>query len=151
MGFEILPIEDDDEKKYKTITITSPKRWTPHQFLQEESKDPYFYDPTDKAFDENAPLLKIDNDENSLNADGYPSQALHTSQVYQEDQVTMLKHDFGSVNSSKPMVETQIYAMSTWHRIIHQDIDPKLLRTYLGWRPLVVVKEHFKEQLNLQE
>ena len=40
-----------------------------------------------------------------------------------------------------PMVETQILATSTWHRVIHQDIDPRLLRPYLGWRPLPVVKK----------
>src|SRR6476620_3322109 len=32
MGFEILPIEDGDEDKYETFTITSPERWNPHKF-----------------------------------------------------------------------------------------------------------------------
>ena len=32
MGFEILSIEDGDEDKYETITITSPERWRPHKF-----------------------------------------------------------------------------------------------------------------------
>src|SRR5687767_4121920 len=38
------------------------------------------------------------------------------------------------------MMETQVYATSTWHRVIHQNIDPMHLRPYLGWRPLSVVK-----------
>ena len=49
MGFEILPIEDDDLMKYDIITITSPNRWTPYKFVNEVIKDNYYYDPRDKT------------------------------------------------------------------------------------------------------
>ena len=38
-------------------------------------------------------------------------------------------------------METLAFATHSWHRVIHQDIDPRGLRPYLGWRPLYVVKK----------
>ena len=42
----------------------------------------------------------------------------------------LVKFDF--VHSKEPMIETQVFATSTWHRVIHQNIDPMHLRPYLG-------------------
>ena len=46
MGFEILPIEPDDEEKYDIIRITSPEKWNPHKYRR-NSKAILPYDPTD--------------------------------------------------------------------------------------------------------
>src|SRR5688572_20640353 len=148
MGFEILPVEDGDEAKYDIITITNPDRWTPHRFqslhdeeidpghehiqataqvVQEETSPLYYFDPTDNARD----TINTDHD-------GYPHTMRHTSQAnLVENQMV----PFGLVEPNMPMMETQAYATSTWHRVIHQDIDPMHLRPYLGWRPLTVVKK----------
>src|SRR5688500_11938393 len=129
MGFEILPIEDGDETKYDIITITNPERWTPHRFqslndeeieidpdpdhiqataqvVQEEISSLYYFDPTDNA-----------SDTNDTDRDGYPDTLSHTSQAnLVENQMV----PFGLVQPNMPMMETQTYAISTWHRVIHQ-------------------------------
>ena len=45
-GFEILPIEPDDEDKYDIIRITSPEKWQPHKYKR-DNKSIMPYDPTD--------------------------------------------------------------------------------------------------------
>ena len=45
------------------------------------------------------------------------------------------------VDYEKPIIDTMILATSTWHRVIYHDIDPRLLRPYLSYRPIEVVKK----------
>ena len=49
MGFELLPIEPDDEDRYDIITITSPEKWDPHKFTKVNNavNNTYYYDPAD--------------------------------------------------------------------------------------------------------
>ena len=132
MGFEILPFEDEDEEKYEIISITSPTRWTPRHFAQGIEQD-------------------------SSNQDDYPAQANHN--VSSSQPINMNKdnrkrdylNEFSMVNPSQPMIETQILATSTWHRVIHQDIDPMHLRPYLGWRPLTVIKKTLQKTTQLAQ
>ena len=42
---------------------------------------------------------------------------------------------------AQPLIESQILANATWHRVIHKNIDSNLLRPYLGWRSLSIVKK----------
>ena len=125
MGFEILPLEPDDENKYDIITITSPEKWIPHKFLKTNHNDTYCYDPTDMALDEMAT--------------DYPASLNHLSKI--KDDTSGEDNSFCTLDMSQPLTDTQICATSTWHRVIYQDIDPRLLRPYLGWRPVDVVKK----------
>ena len=50
----------------------------------------------------------------------------------QNEQNSVSLDKFTLVDSYMPMVETQVLATSSWHRVIHQDIDPRQLRHYLG-------------------
>ena len=42
---------------------------------------------------------------------------------------------------TQPIIESHILATATWHKVIHKDIPPSLLRPYFGWRPEPVVKK----------
>lgn len=37
------------------------------------------------------------------------------------------------------IMKSHVLASATWHRVTHREIDPKILRPYLGYRPLPVV------------
>ena len=39
-----------------------------------------------------------------------------------------------------PVMDTSIYATTAWHRVIHNQIDPRKLRPFLGFRPKRVIK-----------
>ena len=45
------------------------------------------------------------------------------------------------LDTTTPLLDTQICATATWHRVIHKDINPNLLRPYLGYRPLDITKK----------
>jgi hypothetical protein len=45
------------------------------------------------------------------------------------------------MDSRQPMIDTQILATATWHKVTYQDMNPEGLRQYLGWRPTQVVKK----------
>ena len=122
MGFEILPIEQGDEERYDIINITSPDRWRPHKFIKEE--ETYPYDPSDLAFD--------------AEVSDYPATLNHLTRINADSGED---NQLNIVDMSKPLMDTQICATSTWHRVIYHDIDPRLLRPYLSYRPLEVVKK----------
>ena len=129
MGFELLPVEDGDEDIYDIFTITSPLRWTPRKF-KDESFDGYFYDPTD-----------VDGE-----AQGYPALVNHLSKAIEPSEIDKRKaENVVSELASAPMVETHVLATSSWHRVIHEEIDPMYLRPYLGNRPVSVVKDTLRK------
>ena len=51
--------------------------------------------------------------------------------------------DFHSqcVSLDQPSMDTYVLATTAWHRVTHQAIDPRLLRPYLGWRPIDIIKK----------
>src|SRR5687768_3096974 len=139
MGFEILPIEDGDEEIFEIFTITTPVRWTPQRFVH----DPIQSDTLDIAETPTATYtVHTDSPADTAPEHQEFSHDETRSQDSQEEPqppiFDLVKFDF--VHSKEPMIETQVFATSTWHRVIHQNIDPMQLRPYLGWRPLSVVK-----------
>src|SRR5688500_5142586 len=123
MGFKILPIEEDDEDRYDIITITSPERWTPFNFLTLTESPGYFFDPSDEPNEDDDPLTSVNH-----MAQGNPFEELEDVSFYPLDK-------------SMPLVDTQILATATWHKVIYKENDPKQLRPYLGWRPTEIVKK----------
>src|SRR5687767_8666419 len=100
------------------------------QYVHEEQQDSYYYDPTNITPETN-------------NHKGYPANINLAAQI-PEQEVEPCAFDlvkFDVVHPSQPTMETQVYATSQWHRIIHQDINPMHLRPYLEWIPLSVVKK----------
>lgn len=138
MGFEILPIEPDDEERFDMFTVTGPDKWRPSKFING------YYDPSDS-------IVVAEADE------GYPALLNHTSQmdingpsepnVNQNDLNDPKNgHDqhndqFDMTSMTQPIIESHILSTATWHRVIHKDISPTLLRPYLGYRPTAVVKK----------
>src|SRR5689334_13101333 len=116
MGFQLLPVEDGDEFKHDVFTITSPKRWNPHKFANEITNDSHFYDPSDMSND-------------SLD---YPAMINHTMKEAKSSETTEISSLKSSSNS---ILDSQVLATTTWHRVLHHDIDPEKLRPYLGHRP----------------
>ena len=51
--------------------------------------------------------------------------------------------------SSAPLIETQVLATTSWHRVIHENFDPMYLRPYLGWRPASVVRRTLRKTTKL--
>src|SRR5687768_2223502 len=118
MGFELLPVEDGDEDIYDMFSITSPLRWTPMKF-KDESFDEYYYDPTDVDTEAQGYLALVNHLFNAIE----PSE---NDNKIVENVVYEL--------SSAPLIETHVLATSSWHRVIHEEIDPMYLRPYLGNR-----------------
>jgi len=65
----------------------------------------------------------------------------------ENDQPNDPNDQFDFTDVTQPLIDSQILATATWHRVIYKDIDPNLLRPYLGYRPLDVVKKHLLRQL----
>ena len=114
--------------------------------MNEVIKDSCYYDPKDKTQQD------LDHSTIATNPDGYPSKINHTIQEVPDDPESKpIKPPkepksesldlLDITNVSKPKIETQIFATSTWHRVIHQNIDLRHLRPYLGWKLLPVVKK----------
>ena len=105
MGFQLLPVEDGDEQKYDVFTITSPAEWRPHNFVKETTSDNYFYDPADASND-------IPN---------YPALVNHIIK-----DITAPETNYISILSvpTNPFIDIQVLATTTWHRVIHHNIDP---------------------------
>ena len=141
MGFEILPIEPDDEERFDIFPITSPEKWRPSKFING------YYDPSDSI----VATVTDDDDE------GYPALLNHTSQMDINDPSDPnvdqndlsdpnYDHDrhndrFDMTSMTQPIIESHILATATYHRATHKDIPPSLLRPYLGYRPESVVKK----------
>ena len=123
MGFELLPFEKDDEETYEVITITSLDKWIPHRF--QNSYDMIeSYDPND---------LKSEQETYD-----YPARLNHVS-ILKSNQDNLVENF--EVELSDPLIDTQICATTTWHRVIYKEINPLLVRPYLGYRQLAVIKK----------
>jgi hypothetical protein len=127
MRFEILPVEPGDEDKYEVITITSPTKWAPHAFVKLNNDDLYTYNPSDY--------------DSTLEVSDYPAALNHLTHADQDSGETSGEEEFNILDESIPILDTQICATATWHRAISKEIDPQLLRPYLGYRPLNVIKK----------
>ena len=130
MGFEILPFEQGDEELFEIIKITSPERWLPYKY-KKANNDIQPYDPTDL------------NQEIS----DYPIMLNHTTKLKPNT-------DSGEIfellpGPTCPLVDTQVYATTKWHRVIYQNINPILLRPYLGYRPIDVIKKTLEKTTQL--
>lgn len=123
MGFKLLPIDQDDEDIYDIIPINSPTRWTPSKYLNHKDLNAYPYDPSDHTHVE---------EEGS-----YPNQVNHLSNIHQD--IDEKNFNFNTMDPELPLVNTQVLATIRWHRVIYEDIDPRHLRQFLGWRPTQVV------------
>lgn len=127
MGFEILPVEPGDEDKYEVITITSPTKWAPHAFVKLNNDDLDTYNPSEN--------------DSTLEVSDYPAALNHLNHVDQDSGETSGEEEIKILDESIPILDTQICATATWHRAITKEIDPQLLRPYLGYRPLIVIKK----------
>src|SRR5687767_2135247 len=128
MGFEILPIEDGDEEIFEIFTITAPVKWTPQRFVSDSLPT---ISSTSVAYS-----VHTDDIDTSV-----PTHQEHEPEPENEHQKSPQLLKFDVVDPTSSMHETQVYATSTWHRVIHQNIDPMHLRPYLGWRPLPIIKK----------
>ena len=135
MGFEILPFEPEDEDLWETFTIISPKKWTPYKFLSTNKLS--YYDPTDEAIGNTVTYLAALN-HMSVDKSISGEADRHNDRTNDYDPAN---DPFNMVSVSQPILDTQILATATWHRVIYKDIDPSLLRPYLGYRPLDVFKK----------
>ena len=138
MGFELLPVTDGDEDLYDIFTVTCSDKWNPHEIHINPNDYDRYYDPSD--------TLVSDSD--------YPASLNHLSLLEAntgdndpQDDPDCHKNDYDChnvhydvTNMSQSLMESYVLATATWHRVIHKDIDPALLRPYLGWRPLKIVK-----------
>ena len=50
-----------------------------------------------------------------------------------------------------PEVEAQANAAASWQRTDYKSLDPENIQPYLAWRPLEVVKKHWRILHNLQK
>ncbi len=123
MGFELLPIEKDDEDTYDIIPITNPTRWIPSKYISNKDTSAYFYDPSDT--------------DQLMGEGSYPNHVNHLSKNNQH--IEDYESVFTTLDPEQPLVDTQVLATTKWHKVIYQDIDPRHLRPYLGWRPIQVV------------
>jgi len=67
----------------------------------------------------------------------YPNQVNHMSNSSQS--IDEKDFNFNTMDPELPLVDTQVLATTKWHRVIYEDIDPRKLRKFLGWRPTQVV------------
>ena len=179
MGFEILPITKDDfdengEPLYDVFELTGPKQWTPARFRkvlhqQEEADNEdelYFFDPID-ALPNDSPFspATIDfdfssetfpNDKNEDKEETFLSCLSYNELVGLE--VTNPEY-YGfpplndNVNTPDPDAcnefHTLVYAVSSWHRVLYDEVDPRRLQPYLAFRPLDIVKATLRSTTQL--
>ena len=77
---------------------------------------------------------------------GYPALVNHSSQDIAPSEINdKIVENVVSENSSAILIETQVLATTSWHRVVHEDIDPMHLRPYLGWRPASVFRRTLRK------
>src|SRR5688500_2355985 len=104
MGFEILPIEDGDEEIFEIFTITAPVRWTPQRFLHDPSETTPFE------------VAEVPTATYSVHTDAPFELEQQEEPKPQEQPPTFALLEFDIVKAATPLMETQVYATSTWHR-----------------------------------
>ena len=94
--------------------------------------DPSDLDPNNEASDYPAMLNLLSKTNEDLGENNIASGEVMPGSGKDTELVTL--------NKAHPILDTQICATSTWHIVIYENIDPRLLRPYLSYRPLQVVK-----------
>ena len=80
MGFEMLPIEPEDEETFDMFTITCPEKWRPSKFGKKtDSSDTFYYDPSDA--------------QEAQDTDGYPAMLNHMSHERHKENDSDNDHD----------------------------------------------------------
>ena len=168
MGFEILPMEDGDEDKYETFTITSPEKWNPHKFQNatyhastisdadtKGSNTPTETPPTPLNPVTSSKLLNAMTYEeltgqHKFNCEhaGYPAYLNHEDI---QDLSLNMSNKIDLMDPKIPAMDTSIYATTAWHRVIHKEIDPRKLRPFLGFRPKRVIRRILEKLLKWLE
>ena len=167
MGFEILPITDSDfldggVPKYDVFEITGPKQWIPARFRNllhlesEKDEELYFFDPQDE--EEQLPFqsasLKLDSDyvlskdEPTNEVDAF-LDCLSDKELVGIEVTNPEYYGYPPLDESLPTPDkhscnqfnTFIYAITSWHRVLYDGVDPKHLQPFLGYRPLEIVKK----------
>ena len=69
--------------------------------------------------------------------DGYPASDTH---------IVTPEVDFPALFSTKDSsvigtFDSRVFAVASWHRVLHQNLDPKQIQPYLGFAPLQVIKK----------
>ena len=97
-----------------------------------ETDDPCYYDPSDAV----------------ANVTGYNAVLDHLALKLNTLRENDLSNDPGCHNDcydmtemTLPIMESHVLATATWHRVTHRDIDPNILRPFLGFRPKKTVEK----------
>ena len=109
MGFELLPVETNDEDKYDIITITSPERWNPHRFTQHNSDANSYFDPSDMLTAEsNLAKTKADYPAflHHLSAHNSPIENDHSND--RPNDYDCLNDTFCMTEMTQPLIESHI-------------------------------------------
>ena len=133
MGLEILPIEDGDidevDPKYDIFELTDSKKWIPARFRINTAST-------------NDTITQTTNIESSVDDFLDDLDYYELTQPRLEDE----EHDLFTFGTSHITSGTPI---KPWHRVLHKDLDPNILRKYLAWRPLEIVKKTLEHTTQL--
>ena len=135
MGFEVcfMSLEMKIDEKLLLLLVL-PVKWIPYWFFS--TNELLYYDPTDEAIVATGTypaILNLMSIDRSISGEA----DRHNDRFNDYDPAN---DPFNMISSSQPVIDTQILATATWHRAIYKDIGPSLLRPYLGYRPLDVIK-----------
>jgi hypothetical protein len=122
MGSEILPFEEGDQLKYENFVIMGEHSWKPSLYHEEADEDA---EAEMNPYNTNILIGKYFVGKHSFDPEN--------------QEIPMVGYKV-QVNFDPKFVLTKANAIATWHRVNYKDIDPKLLRPYLAWRPLRNVK-----------
>ena len=67
--------------------------------------------------------------------DGYP-----LPDILVDTPETSFGHLFDLDNSPTGGFDSCLFAVASWHRVLHKDLDPLQLQPYLGYAPLKVIR-----------
>jgi hypothetical protein len=165
MGLVLYPVEDGDEDKYEIFDVTSDSPWTPRTFSRDSRifnvktpnpstplvldipflpGPPSPFDPGDLTLPSfgTPALLQLDTSATILGTTDPFLDTLSYDQLtgFDEYHDDMLGFPMDSVPRASRNFNTYAHATKAWHRVMHKDLDPALLRPYLGYRPLEIIK-----------
>ena len=184
MGFEILPITDQDmhngEPIYDVFEITSSQIWKPARYRTEQkthvaklSAEPCrqltYFDPSDEALEE-PNMINVAKIEPDWEAIALMDESKFTQYQEHDDDIVntfLAQLTFEELTAKEPTMPEYIgypkldepdanahfdsyaYATASWHRVIHDQLDPAQVAPYLGYRPLDVVRETIRTTTQL--
>ena len=158
------------EPLYDVFEITGSKTWTPARFRtalvetsnESEDPEPIFYDPEDAIDDlTEYPAVTIEFDEDFFDAHEDPDPGDFSADVHAflshltDKELTGIEvvnpeyYGFPPLDDSINTPDEQatndfhsfVFAVSSWHRVLYDSIDPEKLCPYLGFRPLEIIKK----------